>query len=55
MIQVDAETLTAGMSKYIQDKRYADSVRSELAQIQHKLGDRGGTARVAQALEKYLS
>lgn len=44
----------AEIKKYMDDPALADRTRGELGEIVHRLGDRGATRRVAEALEWYF-
>jgi lipid-A-disaccharide synthase len=50
----NADELFALMKKYIDDPLYTAQVRQDLARLKNLLGDRGATARAAQALEEYF-
>lgn len=50
----NVDELYALMSRYVADKAYADGVRNELKQLKSRLGDRGATQRVAEALEEFF-
>ncbi len=43
------------MARYIQDPEYTKSVKEKLKQVRGHLGEKGATARVAKAVEKYLN
>lgn len=53
--QVDPDYITPLVERYINDIEYRNSVKNELAQLEHQLGDRGVTPRVAKAIACYLS
>ncbi len=55
-MQSDADTdkLIPLLEKYINDEAHTKATIAKLAQLQFKLGDVGATARVGQALAKYL-
>jgi len=42
------------MSRYMEDPVYTEQVRQDLKKIRSQLGDKGATARVAEALKPYL-
>lgn len=50
----NADELFGLMSRYVADPAYAETVRNELKQLKTRLGERGATKRVADALEEYL-
>lgn len=52
--QATVEHLTDLMSSYLDDPALVARVRGDLAELPGKLGDKGATVRVAQALEEYL-
>jgi lipid-A-disaccharide synthase len=52
--EASAENLYLKMKRYLDDQAFTADVRSELAKLQHLLGDRGATARVAKALDEFF-
>src|SRR5262249_41189328 len=48
------EKLSAELERYLDDPKYFEQTRNELGQIVHRLGDRGATGRVAQALKEFM-
>ncbi|MFV8258533.1 lipid-A-disaccharide synthase [Bdellovibrio bacteriovorus] len=52
--EVTAENLAAELERYVLDKKYHDSVVSDLGQVRQYLGDKGATQRVVKALEEYF-
>lgn len=50
----DTDKLVPLVDRMIIDENYFQSVKKDLSQLRHQLGDVGATARVAQALESYL-
>lgn len=53
--KASVENLTALLRKYVVDVPYRHQVEAELGQIESRLGSKGATVRVAQALEKYFA
>jgi lipid-A-disaccharide synthase len=53
--QAKPEVLCPLLEKSLLDKEYRIKMISELKQLQHQLGDRGATGRVAKSIEVYLS
>lgn len=52
--QATPEHLAELIEKMLIDEEYYSALKSELMQIEHKLGDRGATIRVAKYLERYF-
>ncbi len=52
--EVTAQNLAAELERYVLDKKYHDSVVSDLGQVRQYLGDKGATQRVVKALEEYF-
>lgn len=48
-----AEELFKLMKRYLDDPAHTEAVRSDLKLLRHQLGERGATARVAEALKAY--
>lgn len=52
--EADSDKLIPLIERYINDEAYTKATIEKLSQLQYKLGDVGATARVGQALAKYL-
>lgn len=50
-----ADELHRLMKRYLDDPAYAETVRRDLAEIKKHLGEKGATARVAEAVREYLA
>ncbi len=51
----EPEPLFELMARYLKDPEYYQQVKTDLAELQYKLGDRGATQRVVRLLEKYFA
>ncbi|MFN3696504.1 MAG: lipid-A-disaccharide synthase [Pseudobdellovibrio sp.] len=53
--EANPEELARLLQRYIEEPDYRLSTIAKLAQLQHRLGDHGATARIGEALAKYLT
>ena len=52
--KADPDQLVPLLKKYIDDPAYAESIREQLGELRHHLGEKGATERVTQIIQGYL-